>query len=94
VTPGVDSCELQVAFTSRADTTFMVGAPKPIVVVQRVDFADARAFRKVAEMARPYSQRSDLNMDEDRLIQLTDSAPRRACPTRRSSRSSASTPTT
>jgi hypothetical protein len=48
VTPGVASCELQVAFTSRADTTFMVGAPKPIVVVQRVDFADARAFRKVA----------------------------------------------
>jgi hypothetical protein len=48
VTPGVDSCELQVAFTSRADTTFMVGSPKPIVVVQRVDYADARAFRKVA----------------------------------------------
>lgn len=48
VTPGVDACELQVAFTTRADTTFMIGAPKPIIVVQKVDYADASAFKKVA----------------------------------------------
>jgi hypothetical protein len=48
VTPGVESCELQVAYTTKADTTFMVGSPKPIVVIQKSDYADARAFRKVA----------------------------------------------